>query len=147
MKPFLIICTLCILFLSKGFATPYAIQDRTIAKLDRFEKALDWLVTHRKQLTEEQSKTLEELGLLDEVSNANEIIEQEMIKAQEAFRQLRQHIYQIVLAANVSNHEVKELIIQSQAELVNWYTAYMENIVFPENWETCFQAYLDKKDR
>jgi hypothetical protein len=69
----------------------------------------------------------------------------ELKSLQKTFLDLRKKVCNVIQLQHGPYPYSTTLSIATTYEMTEWFTQYMEKLLFPENWEYQFEAYLSEK--
>ena len=117
--------------------------ERAKSRLEIFQQELDWLVAYTE-------------GNIPKTGDFKKIAEEDAIRMKElkkdlqemhrAFLHFRRKICDVLLSKDGSYPYTNSICISTIDEVTSWYIHYVEDLLFPEGWNSIFKTYqLEKK--
>ena len=113
------------------------------ARWGHFNKELDWFIA----ISKKDIMTLTTSSLKAEELRHLKKLKTELESLQKTFLDLRKKVCNVIQLQHGPYKYSNTLSIATIHEMTQWYTQYMEKLLFPENWEYQFEAYLSKKTK
>ncbi|GAB5412289.1 MAG: hypothetical protein ChlgKO_14030 [Chlamydiales bacterium] len=118
-------------------STQYDVRDRTCNKLVNYEKEIDWCFNYLDKEIELNKNNAYGRELLKN----NENLKKAVLEANQLFFKLREKFTDIAFAKHGNYPATKGEIIEIDSSITNWFTSYMEEILFPTDWKEEFQKF------
>lgn len=107
----------------------------------QFDKELDWFIT----ISQKDIMTLTTSSFKAEELQDLKKLKTELKSLQKTFLDLRKKVCNVIQLQHGPYPYSTTLSIATTYEMTEWFTQYMEKLLFPENWEYQFEAYLSEK--
>lgn len=132
------LCLLACLFTFPLFCSEAdTVVEEAYQKLLQFDEELKWYEQYRQELSKDKNSSPYSL----QTSN----IDQHIQKAQELFLSFRGVVREVVFSLHGNHPYTQEILADQLYQVTEGYVHFMEQLLFPTDWQKRFAAYQTEK--
>ena len=114
-------------------------------KLDRYQKTLTWYSAYLREQELDMKKKLTTQKQYENYLKDHQQLEELIVKTQILFSDFRASVRDIVFSKYGVTPYARDLLTSPIENMTEWYVNFMQELLFPNNWEEKFHAYSDQQ--